>query len=130
MAKKEILLAQLDEEINALRLDYSRLELNLKDSRALFAETERIKIKLETEMTSQQARGEETKQRLADAWEISVEEAEKKANQASKDWEGGSGEAMARNSAYTEVWSKRCRALLEDVKKYAVNKGKPSKACK
>ena len=77
LAKKEILLAQLDEEINALRLDYSRLELNLKDSRALFAETERIKIKLETEMTSQQARGEETKQRLADAWEISVEEAEK-----------------------------------------------------
>lgn len=77
LAKKEILLAQLDEEINALRLDYSRLELNLKDSRALFAETERIKIKLETEMTSHQARGEETKQRLADAWEISVEEAEK-----------------------------------------------------
>ncbi|MCR4819855.1 MAG: chromosome segregation protein SMC [Elusimicrobiales bacterium] len=77
LAKKEILAKQLDEEINALRLDYSRFELNLKDSRSLFAETERTKIKLETEMTSQQARGEETKQRLADAWEISVEEAEK-----------------------------------------------------
>ena len=59
--------------------------------------------------------------------EKSVKEAEAKANEASKDWEGGSGEAMARNSAYTEVWSKRCRALLEDVKKYVVNKEKPSK---
>lgn len=60
--------------------------------------------------------------------EKSMKEAEAKANEASKDWEGGSGEAMARNSAYTEVWSKRSRALLEDVKKYAVNKEKPSKA--
>ena len=59
--------------------------------------------------------------------EKSMKEAEAKANEASKDWEGGSGEAMARNSAYTEVWSKRCRALLEDVKKYVVNKEKPSK---
>lgn len=56
-----------------------------------------------------------------------VKEAEAKANEASKDWEGGSGEAMARNSAYTEVWSKRCRNLLEDVKKYVVNKEKPIK---
>lgn len=56
-----------------------------------------------------------------------VKEAEAKANEASKDWEGGTGEAMARNSAYTEVWSKRCRALLEDVKKYVINKEKPIK---
>ena len=60
--------------------------------------------------------------------EKSMKEAEAKANEASKDWEGGSGEAMARNSAYTEVWSRRSRALLEDVKKYAVKKEKPSKA--
>ena len=55
-------------------------------------------------------------------------EAEDKANEASKDWEGGSGETMARYSAYTEVWSKRCRALLEDVKKYVLNKEKPAKS--
>lgn len=55
-------------------------------------------------------------------------EAENKANEASKDWEGGSGETMARYSAYTEVWSKRCRALLEDVKKYVLNKEKPEKS--
>lgn len=59
--------------------------------------------------------------------EKSMKEAEAKAKEASKDWEGGSGETMARNSAYTEVWSKRSRALLEDVKKYAVNKVKPIK---
>ena len=55
-------------------------------------------------------------------------EAEDKANEASKDWEGGSGETMARYSAYTEVWSKRCRTLLEDVKKYVLNKEKPAKS--
>ena len=60
--------------------------------------------------------------------EKTIKEAEKKVNEAAKDWEGGSGEAMATNSAYTEVWSKRCRALLEDVKKYVVNKEKPSRA--
>ncbi len=59
--------------------------------------------------------------------EKSLKEAEAKAKEASKDWEGGSGEAMAINSAYTEVWSKRCRVLLEDVKKYVVNKEKPLK---
>ena len=59
--------------------------------------------------------------------EKSMKEAEAKANEASKDWEGGTGEAMARNAAYTEVWSKRCKELLEDVKKYVVNKEKPSK---
>ena len=56
-----------------------------------------------------------------------MKEAEAKAKEAAKDWEGGTGEAMARNSAYTEVWSKRSRALLEDVKKYVVNKEKPIK---
>ena len=60
--------------------------------------------------------------------EKSMKEAEMKAKEASKDWEGGSGEAMARASAYTEVWSKRCKDLLEDVKKYVVNKEKPTKA--
>ena len=60
--------------------------------------------------------------------EKTIKEAEKKVNEAAKDWEGGSGEAMARASAYTEVWSKRSRALLEDVKKYVVNKEKPSRA--
>ena len=55
-------------------------------------------------------------------------EAENKANEAAKDWEGGSGETMARYSAYTEVWSKRCRALVEDVKKYVINKEKPIKS--
>lgn len=55
-------------------------------------------------------------------------EAEVKAKEASKDWEGGSGEAMARNSAYTEVWSNRCRTLLEDIKKYVLNKEKPEKS--
>ena len=59
--------------------------------------------------------------------EKSMKEAEAKAKEAAKDWEGGTGEAMARNSAYTEVWSKRSRALLEDVKKYVVNKEKPIK---
>ncbi|MBP5468069.1 MAG: DUF1311 domain-containing protein, partial [Candidatus Riflebacteria bacterium] len=55
-------------------------------------------------------------------------EAEDKANEASKDWEGGSGETMAKYSAYTEVWSKRCRALLENIKKYVLNKEKPEKS--
>ena len=54
--------------------------------------------------------------------------AEDKANEASKDWEGGSGETMARYSAYTEVWSKRCRTLLDDIKKYVLNKKRPIKS--
>ena len=54
-------------------------------------------------------------------------EAENKADEAAKDWEGGSGETMARYSAYTEIWSKRCRILLENIKKYVLNKEKPAK---
>ena len=57
-----------------------------------------------------------------------VEEAEKKANQASKDWEGGSGETMAKYSAYTEVWSKRCKVLLENINKYVLKNEKSSKS--
>lgn len=59
---------------------------------------------------------------------ICEKEAKANADQASKEWEGGSGETMAVYSAYTEVWSKRCKALIEDIRKYVVNKEKPSKS--
>ena len=78
LAEKEIRDRQLDDEINELRGNYTRLTENLRDSRELSAENEKIRYQIETEMATLGARAEETERRMADEWNVQPAEAQEK----------------------------------------------------
>ncbi len=59
--------------------------------------------------------------------EIYLKVAEAKANETAQEWRGGSGEGLAVITVYNELWAKRCKSLLENIKRYVINKEKPSK---
>lgn len=78
LSEKEISLNQLEKEINASLLEYSRYEENLKSRRSSFSENEKTRIKLETEIVSYKSRAEETELRLSESWNIGISAAAEK----------------------------------------------------
>ncbi|HAT72425.1 MAG TPA: chromosome segregation protein SMC [Elusimicrobia bacterium] len=78
LAEKEMIDRQMEDELNEMRGNLSRLNSNLADNRALSTENEKICYQVETEMATLAARAEETARRLADEWSISPEEARAK----------------------------------------------------
>ena len=67
----------LENEINAMSAQNSRDGEALSHKKGLFSDNEKARIRLETEITALKARAEETVRRLADSWNISLEEAGK-----------------------------------------------------
>ncbi|MDO8805076.1 MAG: chromosome segregation protein SMC [Elusimicrobiota bacterium] len=78
LAEKEVIDRALEDELNELRGTLSRLNANLRDCRDVSAENDRIRYQIETELATLSARAEETAKRLADEWNIGLEEAQVK----------------------------------------------------
>ncbi len=75
LAEKEIIDRAMEDELNAMRGDLSRLSANLSDSRALSAENERTRYQIETELATIAARAEETAKRMSEEWNVTPAEA-------------------------------------------------------
>ncbi len=87
LAEKEVIDRSMEDELNELRGNLSRLNANLRDSRDVSAENDRIRYQIETELATLSARAEETAKRLADEWNISPEEAQVKYGDVETDHE-------------------------------------------
>lgn len=75
LAEKEVIERSMEDELNGLRENLSRLSLNLKDSRDLAAENDKIKHQIETELATIAAHAEDTAKRMSEEWSITPEEA-------------------------------------------------------
>ncbi|HBW23341.1 MAG: chromosome segregation protein SMC [Elusimicrobia bacterium GWA2_56_46] len=78
LAEKELLEKQLSGELHALRNDYSRLNINLNDSRELGAEGEKKRYGMELRINTLKTRSEELTKRLNEEWSLGVEDAREK----------------------------------------------------
>ncbi|OIO03738.1 MAG: chromosome segregation protein SMC [Elusimicrobia bacterium CG1_02_56_21] len=78
LAEKEVIDRSMEDELGEMRGNLSRMNANLRDSRDVSSENDRIRYQIETELATISARAEETAKRLADEWNISPEEAQVK----------------------------------------------------
>ncbi|MBI5745004.1 MAG: chromosome segregation protein SMC [Elusimicrobia bacterium] len=75
LAEKEIIDRAMEDELQDLRGNLSRLNANLGDNRSLAAENEKIRYQIETELATIAARAEETAKRMAEEWNVTPAEA-------------------------------------------------------
>lgn len=75
LAEKEIIDRGMEDELNEMRGNLARLAANLRDSRDVSAENDRIRYQIETELATIAARADETAKRMADEWNITPAEA-------------------------------------------------------
>ncbi len=87
LGEKEVLDRQMEDELNELRGNLSRVNANLRDNRDLAAENEKTRYQIETEIATLAARAEESTKRLTDEWNITVEEARAKYSEVETDIE-------------------------------------------
>ncbi len=78
LAEKEIMDRAMEDELNELRGSLSRLNANLKDSRDVSLENDRMRYQIETELATIAARADETAKRMADEWNITPAEAKER----------------------------------------------------
>ena len=78
LAEKEIIDRAMEDELNEMRNSLSRMGANLKDSRDVAAENDRIRYQIETELATIAARADETAKRMADEWGVTPAEAKER----------------------------------------------------
>jgi len=78
LAEKEIIDRAMEDELNELRTSLSRLNANLRDSRDVALENDKIRYQIETELATIAARADETAKRMADEWNITPAEAKER----------------------------------------------------
>ena len=78
LAEKEIIDRSMEDELNELRGTLARLSANLRDSRDVAAESDRIRYQIETELATIAARADETAKRMADEWNLTPAEAKER----------------------------------------------------
>ncbi|OGS04768.1 MAG: chromosome segregation protein SMC [Elusimicrobia bacterium RIFCSPLOWO2_02_FULL_61_11] len=78
LAEKEIIDRGMEDELNEMRGNLARLAANLRDSRDVSAENDRIRYQIETELATIAARADETAKRMADEWNITPAEAKER----------------------------------------------------
>ena len=78
LAEKEIIDRAMEDELNEMRGNLARLAANLRDSRDVSAENDRIRYQIETELATIAARADETAKRMADEWNITPAEAKER----------------------------------------------------
>ena len=78
LAEKEILEKQLSGDLHAIRSDYSRLNINLNDSKELSAECEKKRYEIELRINTLKTRSEDLTKRLNEEWNLVLEDAREK----------------------------------------------------
>jgi len=78
LAEKEILEKQMSGDLYALRNDYSRLNINLNDSKELSSEGEKKRYGIELKINTLKTRIEDLTKRLNEEWNLCLEDAREK----------------------------------------------------